>query len=236
MIPQLKPKTIEHIATFATPLLVALNFILWPIALYTALIYSPPDYQQGEAVRMLYVHVPAAWMSLMIYACMALASLAYLASKAPIWHLLVQAAAPVGLTMTLITLLTGMLWGKPIWGVYWVWDARLTSMLILAFIYMGYLALIHAMEDETLRAKLGSAFVLLGALNLPIIKFSVDWWSTLHQPASILRADGPALDASMLTPLLLMMAAYASTLALSTLLRVRTMLALRKATRKALAS
>lgn len=167
------------------------------------LLYSPPDYQQGETVRIMYLHVPAAWMSLFIYAGMALASAAALIWRHPVAELAAKASAPVGAAFTLICLITGSLWGKPMWGTWWVWDARLTSMLILFFIYLGYMALWEAFDDPQRSGRAAAILALVGAVNLPIIKFSVDWWNTLHQPASVLTLSGPKIHADILWPLLL---------------------------------
>ena len=204
------------------PVLVALVVLCGMLGLYGALLVSPPDYQQGEAVRIMYVHVPAAWMGSMLYAIMAFASAAFLIWRHPLADLLAREAAPVGAVFTLITLATGMLWGKPMWGAYWVWDARLTSVLVLLLLYLGYLAL-SASGDHDERNKVVCAWLaLIGAINLPIIKFSVDWWNTLHQPASILRADGPSIDGSMLAPLLLMIVAFMALAGLLVLMRIST--------------
>jgi len=204
------------------PVLVALVVLCGMLGLYGALLVSPPDYQQGEAVRIMYVHVPAAWMGSMLYAIMAIASAAFLIWRHPLADLLAREAAPVGAVFTLITLATGMLWGKPMWGAYWVWDARLTSVLVLLLLYVGYLAL-SASGDHDERNKVVCAWLaLIGAINLPIIKFSVDWWNTLHQPASILRADGPSIDGSMLAPLLLMIVAFMALAGLLVLMRIST--------------
>jgi heme exporter protein C len=167
------------------------------------LLYSPPDYQQGETVRIMYLHVPAAWMSLFIYAGMALSSAAALIWRHPVAELAAKASAPVGAAFTLVCLVTGALWGKPMWGTWWVWDARLTSMLILFFIYLGYMALWEAFDDPGRAGRAAAILALVGAVNLPIIKFSVDWWNTLHQPASVLTLSGPKIHPDILWPLLL---------------------------------
>ena len=173
-------------------------------ALYFGIFDSPADYQQGETVRIMYVHVPAAWMALFTYTVMALASGSFLIWKHPLADLSAQAAAPIGAGFTAIALVTGALWGQPMWGTWWVWDARLTSVLILFFLYLGYMALVNGFDDPERGSRMGAILALVGFVNVPIIKFSVDWWNTLHQPASISRLDAPAIDPSMLTPLLLM--------------------------------
>ena len=174
------------------------------LALYFGIFDSPADYQQGETVRIMYVHVPAAWMALFTYTVMALASGSFLIWKHPLADLSAQAAAPIGAGFTAIALVTGALWGQPMWGTWWVWDARLTSVLILFFLYLGYMALVNGFDDSERGSRMGAILALVGFVNVPIIKFSVDWWNTLHQPASISRLDAPAIDPSMLTPLLLM--------------------------------
>ena len=174
------------------------------LALYFGIFDSPADYQQGETVRIMYVHVPAAWMALFAYTLMALASGSFLIWKHPLADLSAQAAAPIGAGFTAIALVTGALWGQPMWGTWWVWDARLTSVLILFFLYLGYMALVNGFDDPERGSRMGAILALVGFVNVPIIKFSVDWWNTLHQPASISRLDAPAIDTSMLIPLLLM--------------------------------
>lgn len=167
------------------------------------LFVSPPDYQQGETVRIMYLHVPAAWLSLFIYAVMAVASATALIWRHPVAELAAKASAPVGAAFAFVCLVTGSLWGQPMWGTWWVWDARLTSMLILFFIYLGYLALWEAFDDPARAGRAAAILALVGAVNLPVIKFSVDWWNTLHQPASVLTLSGPKIHPQILWPLLL---------------------------------
>ncbi len=176
--------------------------------LYLALIQSPADFQQSESVRIMYVHVPAAWMAMFCYVAMAVSAGVGLIWRHPVADLAAKATAPIGASFTFLALITGSLWGKPMWGTYWVWDARLTSMLVLFFLYLGYLALANAFDDAARGTKASSILVLVGVINVPIIKFSVDWWNTLHQPASVIKMDGPSIDPSMLWPLLLMALAY----------------------------
>ena len=192
------------------------------VGLYLALFVAPPDYQQGEAVRIMFVHVPAAWMASFVYAFMALASAIALIWRHPLADIAAQAAAPLGAGFTLLCLVTGSLWGEPMWGTWWVWDARLTSVLVLFFLYIGYIALVNGFDDPTRGARAGAVLALVGVVNLPIIKFSVDWWNTLHQPASVFRLDGPTIDRSMLIPLLIMAAAYMLYFAALLMLRMRT--------------
>ena len=198
------------------------------VGLYLALVASPPDYQQSETVRIMYVHVPAAWMAMGAYAFLASASATALIWKHPLADLAAKAAAPIGASFTFIALATGALWGQPTWGTWWVWDARLTSVLILLFLYLGYMALWNAFDDETRAARAAAILALVGIVNLPIIKFSVDWWNTLHQPASVLRIGGPSIDPSMLLPLLLMAGAFLFYFVTILLLRIRLELAGRK--------
>src|SRR5256885_2593406 len=178
------------------------------LGLYLALFVAPPDYQQGESVRIMFIHVPAAWMALSVYALMALASAIGLVWRHPLADLAAQEMAPIGAAFTFLCLVTGSLWGQPMWGTYWVWDARLTSVLILFLMYLGVIALWRTVEDPSRAARAAAILTLVGAINLPIIKFSVDWWNTLHQPASVLRLGGPAIHPSILIPLLVMATAF----------------------------
>jgi len=196
---------------------------------YLALFVAPADYQQGEAARIMFVHVPAAWMAMFVYAAMAGASLTGLVFKHPLADVAAKAAAPLGACFTALALVTGMLWGKPMWGTYWVWDARLTSVLILFFVYLGYIALWSAIEEPARAARAAAIFCLVGAANLPVIHFSVDWWNTLHQPASVARLGRPAMDAGFLWPLLVMAAGYMTSFAALTILRMRTEILERRA-------
>ena len=174
------------------------------LGLYLALIGSPPDYQQGETVRIMYIHVPAAWMAMFTYLLLAVSGAVALIWRHPLADIAAEASAPLGTGFTFIALASGSLWGKPMWGTYWVWDARLTSFLLLFFLYLGHIALTHAFDDRQRGRRSAAVLAIVGAINLPIIKFSVDWWNTLHQPASLMRLDGPRIDPAMLWPLLLM--------------------------------
>jgi heme exporter protein C len=189
--------------------------------LWFGLLASPPDYQQGETVRIMYVHVPAAWMAMFCYSAMAGASAVSLVWKHAVAHVTARATAPIGAAFTFLALVTGSLWGKPMWGTWWVWDARLTSVLILFFLYLGYMALENAFDDRARGAKAAAILAIVGAVNVPIIKFSVDWWNTLHQPASVVRLGGPAIHPSMLTPLVLMAIGYTAFYIWVLCLRVR---------------
>ncbi len=189
--------------------------VLLAFGLYLTFFVAPADYQQGESVKIMYLHVPAAWLSLFIYVVMASAALGTLVWRHPLADAAQKAAAPLGAAFTFVCLATGSLWGKPMWGTWWVWDARLTSVLVLFLIYLGLIALWEAIEEPSRAARAAAVMTLVGAVNLPIIKFSVDWWNTLHQPASVFRIGGPAIAASMLMPLLVM--AVAATLLFLTL-------------------
>ncbi len=182
---------------FATALMIAVGF-------YMAFFVAPEDYQQGKTVRIMFVHVPSAWLSMGGYALLAALGASLLVWRHPLAALMARAAAPVGASFAAVCLLTGSLWGRPMWGTYWVWDARLTSMLLLFFLYLGHVALSRAYDSPERGDRAAAILALIGVINLPIIKFSVDWWNTLHQPASITRLDAPAIHNSILVPLLWM--------------------------------
>lgn len=222
------PARFMRLSAILLPWSVGATVLLLAAGLYLALWASPPDYQQGETVRIMYVHVPAAWMALFVYANMAAAAAVGLVWRHPLADLFCKAVAPVGAGFTAICLVTGSLWGQPMWGAWWVWDARLTSVLILFFLYLGYMALVNAFDDPTRGLRAGAILVLVGVVNLPIIKFSVDWWNTLHQPASVSRIGAPALDPSMLTPLLVMALAFTAFFVMLALIRTRTEILNRK--------
>lgn len=205
-----------------------ISFILFTIFAIPSIINSPLDYQQGDAVRIMYIHVPAAWMALLIYTLMAIFNISGFIWKNPFFYLISRAIAIIGAAFTLITLVTGSLWGKPIWGAYWVWDARLTSVLILFFLYLGYIILVNSFDDIAKGEKIAAIISIVGFINVPLIKFSVEYFNSLHQPASILRKGGVAIDPSMLKPLLLMFATYFSYFVFLSLLRVRTMILTKK--------
>lgn len=173
------------------------------VGFYMAFFMAPEDYQQGQTIRIMFIHVPFAWLAMATYALMAVSSIGTLVWKHPLADVSAKAAAPLGAAFALICLLTGSFWGKPMWGTWWVWDARLTSMLVLFLMYLGLIALWNAVEDPIRAGKAAAVLTLVGSINLPIIKFSVDWWNTLHQPASVFRFGGPTIHSSMLTPLLL---------------------------------
>jgi heme exporter protein C len=170
---------------------------------------APDDYQQGATVKIMFIHVPAAWLAMAGWGVMSIAALGTLVWRHPAADVTAKAAAPIGAAFTLICLITGSLWGRPMWGTYWVWDARLTSVLMLFLMYLGVIALWRTVEEPSRAARAAAILTLVGAVNLPIIKFSVDWWNTLHQPASVLRLGGPSIHPALLTPLLLMAIAFA---------------------------
>ncbi|SNB61726.1 heme exporter protein C [Arboricoccus pini] len=198
------PLRFQRLVDIVLPWALAGLIISLPIGLYWVLAVAPADYQQGESVRIMYVHVPAAWMALFVYLVMATACAVALIWKHPVAGIVASASAPIGACFTAIALFTGSVWGKPMWGTWWVWDARLTSVLILFFLYLGFMALKDAFDDPERGRRAAAILAIVGVVNLPIIKFSVDWWNTLHQPASVLRWGAPTMDPSMLWPLLFM--------------------------------
>jgi len=223
------PVRFNRVADRIMPWAAGLTAICLGLGLWYALFASPPDYQQGETVRIMYVHVPSAWMALFVYSFMAIASAVGLIWRHPLAHLSAQAAAPIGACFTFLCLATGSLWGKPMWGAWWVWDARLTSVLVLFFLYLGFLALHNAFDDQARGEKSAAILSLVGFVNVPIIKFSVDWWNTLHQPASVVKMSGPAIHASMLMPLLLMAVGFTLFFFCVLIIRIRALLLARRA-------
>jgi heme exporter protein C len=202
------PGRFLRLADRLQPWLIAATVLAFIAGLYFALFASPADYQQGESVRIMYIHVPAAWLALFAYGLIAFASACSLIWRHPLADVAAESASPLGAGFTLIALVSGSLWGKPMWGTYWVWDARLTSFLLLFFLYLGHMALAQAFDDRQRGRQAAAILALVGAINVPIIHFSVNWWNTLHQPASIMRMGGPSIDPSMLHPLLLMALAF----------------------------
>jgi heme exporter protein C len=192
----------------ALPWLAAATAILMLIGLQQAFFAAPDDYQQGATVKIMFIHVPSAWLSMFVWGVMSLAALGTLVWRHPLADVSAKAAVPIGAAFTFIALVTGSLWGRPMWGTYWEWDARLTSVLILFLMYLGLMALWRAVDDPSRAARAAAIITLVGAINLPIIKFSVDWWNTLHQPASVLRIGGPTIHPSLLVPLLIMAVAF----------------------------
>ena len=205
-----------------------LSMVTLAVGLIFALYLSPNDYQQGSTVRIMYVHVPSAWLALLTFAIMTFYSIIALAFKIPFGFIINSAVAPVGALFTLTCLVTGSLWGKPMWGTWWVWDARLTSVAILFIIYLIIIIINFSFENRDIREKIVAVFVIIGSINLPIIKFSVDWWNTLHQPASISKLSSPSIDPSMLRPLLIMTVAFMLIGLLIALIRIKSEILSRK--------
>jgi len=215
------PNRFMKLTSALLPWCAGLSALLIGAGLFLGLFVAPPDYQQGESVRIMFVHVPSAWMALMIYTIMAAASAVGLIWKHPVADLVAKACAPIGASFTFVALVTGALWGQPMWGTWWVWDARLTSVLILLFLYVGYIALWQAFDDPSRAAKAAAILALVGFVNIPIIKFSVEWWNTLHQPASVAKLDGPSIHVSLLIPLLVMAAGFTAYFVTVLILRVQ---------------
>ena len=220
-------KNFEKNFRFFTPFSLVSFLVFFAFAAF-AIINSPDDYQQGNAVRIMYIHVPAAWMSLLIYTLMAIFNLSAFIWKNPFFYIIAKSIALIGAAFTLITLVTGSIWGKPIWGTWWVWDARLTSVLILFFLYISYIILIDSFDDRAKAEKIAAIISIVGFINVPIIKFSVEYWNSLHQSASIMRKGGVLIDPLMLKPLLLMFGVYFSYFVFVALLRVRSEILVRK--------
>ena len=213
------------------------NIIFKPLIMITLLfiivglilVYlSPLDYQQGLTVKIMYIHVPSAWLALLIYAIMTIYSIVRLAFKIPFSFIINKAIAPIGAVFTLLCLISGSMWGKPMWGTWWVWDARLTSVAILFAIYLVIIFLNQTFENREVKEKTVAIFILIGSINLPIIKFSVDWWNTLHQTASVSKLSSPSIDISMLQPLLVMTVAFSLIGLLIAILRIKTEILIRK--------
>jgi heme exporter protein C len=201
------PNRFANSAKRILPAMIGATLILFAAGLYLALVEAPQDYQQGETVRIMFVHVPAAWMALLVYSLMAAAHGTAIVFRHPLADIAAKAAAPIGACFTFLALATGSLWGKPMWGAWWVWDARLTSMFVLLLLYLGYLAVWQASENGR-GQRIARIVAIVGFINVPIVKFSVDWWNSLHQPASVFRRGGPAIDPSLLSPLMVMALAY----------------------------
>lgn len=215
------PRYFYCFAARAIPWLGWTCLALMVAGLYGGLVLAPPDYEQGESYRIIFVHVPSAWMSLFIYTVIASASAVVLIWKVKLADVIARASAPVGASFTFLALVTGSLWGKPMWGTWWVWDARLTSELLLLFIYLGYIGLASAIMDRRVAARACAVFGLVGMVNIPIIHYSVEWWNTLHQPATITKLGKPSIHPSMLSPLLMMAVAFMLYYAAIVLMRAR---------------
>jgi heme exporter protein C len=208
MLSLANPTRFLSIVDRVVPWLAALTTLLMAYGLYLALFVAPPDYQQGETVKIMFIHVPAAWLAMFGYTLIAIAALGTLIWRHPLADVAAKTAVPIGATFTFIALVTGSLWGKPMWGTYWVWDARLTSVLVLFLLYLGLLALWQSIEEPGRAGRAAAILALVGFVNVPIIHFSVNWWNTLHQPASVFRIGGPTIDPSLLRPLLIMALAF----------------------------
>lgn len=215
------PMHFHQLALALSPWLFGIAGVLFAVGLFGGLVMAPADYQQGDSFRIIYLHVPSAWMSMFVYMVMASAGAAGLIWKVKMGDIVARAAAPLGASFTFLALATGSLWGKPMWGTWWVWDARLTSELILLFLYLGYIALQSAIEDRRAAARAGAVLAIVGVVNIPIIHYSVEWWATLHQGPTITKFDAPSIATSMLIPLLLMALAFKAFFLATLLVRAR---------------
>jgi len=222
------PNKFNEIADYIFKPILILSIVLFTLGLLFALNLSPDDYQQGSTVRIMYIHVPSAWLSLLTYAIMTLYSIVALAFRIPFGFIFNTAVAPIGAVFTLICIISGSLWGKPMWGTWWVWDARLTSVAILFIIYLIIIFMNLSFENRIVREKVVAIFILVGSVNLPIVKFSVDWWNTLHQPATISKLSKPSIDPSMMTPLIIMTFAFIMIGIAIAILRIKTEIISRK--------
>jgi heme exporter protein C len=208
MISLANPTRFLSLVDRIVPWLGGTTLIVLSIGLYLSLFVAPPDYQQGETVKIMFIHVPSAWLAMFGYMLIAASALGTLIWRHPLADVSAKTAAPIGATFTFVALVTGSLWGKPMWGTYWVWDARLTSVLVLFLLYLGLIALWNAIEEPGRAGRAAAILALVGAVNIPIIHYSVVWWNTLHQPASVFRLGGPTIAPSLLIPLLVMALAF----------------------------
>lgn len=215
------PPHIYRIAGTLTPWLAWPAGLLIVAALYGGLVLAPPDYQQGEGFRILYVHAPSAWLAVMIYGVMASAAAVGLIWRMKVAHAVAASCAGVGAWFTAVSLLTGMLWGKPMWGTYWVWDPRLTAQLILLFLYLGYMGLRAGIDDLGRADKASAVLAIVGVINIPIIRYSVEWWNSIHQAPSVMKMDRPSMPFDMLAPLLMMLLGFTLYFATVMLVRLR---------------
>jgi heme exporter protein C len=215
------PKYFYSISGYLIPWLAAGFAALTLAGLYYGLVKAPPDYQQGDSYRIMFIHVPAAWMSMFIYVVMATAGAIGLIWRIKLAEVMAISSAGVGASFTFLALVTGSIWGKPMWGTWWVWDARLTSELILLFLYLGVIALYNAIDDKRTAARAVAILALVGVVNIPIIHYSVEWWNTLHQGPTVTKFDKPSIHLSMLIPLLLMAFAFKFYYAFVVLMRAR---------------
>ena len=224
----INPSKFNKVADYLFKPILLSSIILFSLGLLFSFYLSPDDYQQGSTVRIMYVHVPSAWLALLTYVIMTLYSIAALAFRIPFGFIINTAVAPVGAVFTLICIISGSLWGKPMWGTWWVWDARLTSVAILFILYLLIIFMNLSFENRIVREKVVAIFVIVGSINLPIIKFSVDWWNTLHQPATISKLSKPSIDPSMMTPLIIMTFAFMMIGLAIAILRIKTEIISRK--------
>ena len=221
-------KKFNYVSDILLKPFIYISLILLTIGLIFALFLSPDDYQQGSTVRIMYIHVPSAWLSLMTYLIMTIYSIIALAFRMPFGFIINTAVAPIGAIFTLICIISGSLWGKPMWGTWWVWDARLTSVAVLFLIYLIIIFINFSFENVRVKEKITAIFVIVGSINLPIVKFSVDWWNTLHQPATISKLSKPSIDPSMMTPLIIMTFAFIMIGIAIAILRIKTEIISRK--------
>ena len=222
------PSKFNKVADYLFKPILVSSIVLFSLGLIFSFYLSPEDYQQGSTVRIMYIHVPSAWLALLTYAIMTLYSIAALAFRIPFGFIINTAVAPIGAVFTLICIISGSLWGKPMWGTWWVWDARLTSVAILFIIYILIIFMNLSFENRVVREKVVAIFILVGSINLPIIKFSVDWWNTLHQPATISKLSEPSIDPSMMIPLFIMTFAFTMIGIAIAILRIKTEIISRK--------
>ena len=222
------PSKFNKVADYIFKPLLTLSVLLFFLGLLFSFYLSPDDYQQGSTVRIMYIHVPSAWIALLTYVVMTLYSIAALAFRIPFGFIINTAVAPIGAVFTLVCIISGSLWGKPMWGTWWVWDARLTSVAILFIIYLIIIFMNLSFENRVVREKVVAIFILVGSINLPIVKFSVDWWNTLHQPATISKLSKPSIDLSMITPLIIMTFAFLMIGIAIAILRIKTEIISRK--------
>ncbi|MCA3693130.1 heme ABC transporter permease [Aquidulcibacter sp.] len=202
------PQRFLGLSNWLLPITSVLAVFVTGIGVVWSLLYAPADYQQGETARIMYIHVPAAWIAVGAYTGMAIGSVSYLVWGHALGDIAAKVMAPIGAAFTALCLATGSIWGRPMWGTWWEWDGRLTSVLVLFFLYLGYMALRSALDETSKASKAAAILCLVGTINIPIIRFSVEWWNTLHQKASVIREGGPSLDPSLLHPLLVMGVAY----------------------------
>jgi heme exporter protein C len=215
------PQRFLGLSKWLLPIVIVLAVIASSFGVVWSMVYAPADYQQGETARIMFVHVPSAWIAVGAYTGMAIGSISYLVWGHALGDIAAKVMAPIGAAFTALCLATGSIWGRPTWGTWWEWDGRLTSVLVLFFLYLGYMALRSALDETSKASKAAAILCLVGTINIPIIRFSVEWWNTLHQKASIIRAGGPSLDPSLLQPLLVMGVAYLLIFAALTLAAMR---------------